>query len=101
VYKNIRERKAEHGPVEEIKIVLKAARKTNGRRQRQYDLSSANEIAVLMPGDYMTTEPRDITIQAGTGTRRVSMKLMLCTTHCSTSFCISGAKIAGHRRCTT
>ncbi|KAK3804543.1 MAG: hypothetical protein JOS17DRAFT_693239, partial [Linnemannia elongata] len=67
MYKNIREREAEHGPVEDIRIVLKAARETDGRRQRQYDLPSANEIAVLMPGDDTATEPRDIIIQGRDG----------------------------------
>ena len=67
VYKTIREREVEEGPVEELKIVLKDARETNGRRQRQYDLPSANEIAVLMPGDEAATEPRDIIIKGRDG----------------------------------
>jgi len=46
VYKNTRECETEHGPVEDIKIALKAARETNGCTKRQYDLPSANEIAV-------------------------------------------------------
>jgi hypothetical protein len=76
VYKNIREREAEHGPVEEIKIVLKAAREDNGRRQRHYNLRSANGIAILIPGDDIATESGTLFSKAGTGTWRVSMKLM-------------------------
>ncbi|KAK5805645.1 hypothetical protein F5H01DRAFT_268272, partial [Linnemannia elongata] len=66
-YKNIREREAEHGPIEDVKIVLKATRETDGRRQRQYDLPSANEVAVLLPGDDTAIERRDIVMQGRDG----------------------------------
>lgn len=67
-YKNIREREAEQGgPIEELRIVLKAGREVNGRRQREYDLPSANEVAVLLPGDDIATERRDIVIAGGDG----------------------------------
>ncbi|KAG9319383.1 hypothetical protein KVV02_002733 [Mortierella alpina] len=68
LYKTIREREAEQGgPIEDIKILLKGAREANGRAQRQYDIPSANEVAVLMPDDGTATEPRDIVIQGKGG----------------------------------
>ncbi|CAO3564940.1 unnamed protein product [Mortierella alpina] len=58
VYKNIREREiAQGGVVEHYKILLKAEReKKKAPRRRQYDIPSANEIAVLMPGDETAAE---------------------------------------------
>lgn len=67
-YKNIREREAEQGgPIQELRIVLEAAREANGRRMRQYDLPSANEVALLLPGNDVETAPRDIIIQGQDG----------------------------------
>lgn len=63
VHKNIYERKAEPGLLEETKIVLMAERETHGRRQRQYDHTSVNEIVVLIPGDNTAIEPGARNIQ--------------------------------------
>ena len=67
VYKNIREREADAPPGDAHKIVLNASREPKGRKERQYDLPSAEEIAVLLPGDGTATEPRDIIIQGRDG----------------------------------
>ena len=67
LYKTIREHEAEQGSTEGLTIVLKAAREVRGCRQRQYDLPSANEVAVLLPGDGTATEPRDIHIEGQDG----------------------------------
>ena len=40
-----------------------SGREIKGRRKRQYDLPSTNEMAVVMAGDGIATEPRGIVIQ--------------------------------------
>ena len=96
LYKTIREREAEQGSTEDLTIVLKAAREVKGRRQRQYDLPSANEVAVLLPGDGTATEPRDIRIEGRDGRLRASLRPIQHMIHCSMCFCIQEVKMDGH-----
>jgi hypothetical protein len=67
LYKNTREHEAEQGSTEDLTIVLKAAREVKGHRQWQYDLPSANEVVILLPGVGTATEPRDICIEGHDG----------------------------------
>ncbi|KAG9319178.1 hypothetical protein KVV02_003126, partial [Mortierella alpina] len=71
LYKTIREREAaQGGVVEHYKILLKAAREKKAPRRRQYDIPSANEIAVIIPGNETAAEKRDIVIEGKGGRLR-------------------------------
>jgi hypothetical protein len=66
VYKSIGEREREMGrdAVSELRIVMRAEMKPQGRRRLQYDRPSISEVAVLMPGEEGATGRREIIIKS-------------------------------------
>jgi hypothetical protein len=65
-FKSIRQR--DYGDnIESLRIHLKAKPRLNGQRQRQYDLPTSDEIAVLIPGQETIAAPRDIIIEGKSG----------------------------------
>jgi hypothetical protein len=65
VYKSIgeREREMETDAVSQLRIVMRAEMKPQGRRRLQYDRPSISEVAVLMPGEEGATGRREIIIK--------------------------------------